>query len=301
MKSFFKNVKIKIYPLDWVCYDTDSNPLTPDICVFKCGNGYVETDEKWDDSNLFDYDGCDSNWVVEPGFICIEGSLTTPTKWVENEFMPDATLTVLQTNDLLIRFNDTISETTISNNDLNIRIYGSSLYYVFNWTAEYMDKSSVQVYMNIQSKIYGGESILVDFVNTNKFKSVYSKRGVNPKELAGKLFENKGSESSSDSLGQTAMILFLFSLFIALISSFGGNSMEMTWNLMNTLQLLFYLSYVYVNFPEHLSQFFGYLKYANAENQYLSSLTFWIVSRDNFKRGHVSVKVFLKNLTLGQR
>lgn len=210
--------------------------------------------------------------------------------------MPDATLTILSSNDLLIKFNDTLYEVGISENDLNIRIFGSSLYYNFNWTAEFIEKTSVQVYMNIQTKIYGGESVLVDFANPNKFKSVYSQRGVNPKELTGKLFENKGGESSSDSLGQTAMIIFLSSLFIALISSFGGNSMEMTWNLMNTLQLLYFLSYVYVNFPDHVSKFFGYLKYANAENQYLSSLAFWFVHRENFKRGHVSFNINYKLL-----
>jgi hypothetical protein len=63
--------------------------------------------------------------------------------------------------------------------------------------------------------------------------------------------------------------------------------MEMMWNLMNTLQILFFLSYVYVNYPTHMTTFFAFLKYANAENQYLSAFTFLFISDSNFKRGDV--------------
>ena len=111
---------------------------------------------------------------------------------------------------------------------------------------------------------------------------------MNPEELSGYLSASAGTAATSNSIGQTAMFIFLSSLFIAFISSFGGNSMEMTWNLMNALQLLFFLSYIYLNFPNHLNEFFVFLKYANAENQYLSAFTFMIIPEDHFKRGSVS-------------
>lgn len=202
--------------------------------------------------------------------------------------MPEAKLTVLSTNDLILNFNDTLTQEAINSTDLNIRIFGTELSYHFTWNAKYVDSKTVQVDTEIITKLYGTEQIVLEFLNTNKFKSVFSKRGVNPSDLSGKLFENQGSTGGSDSLSQTAMIIFFSSVGIAVISSFGGNSMEMMWNLMNTLQLLYFLSYVYVKFPEVVTQFFSFLKYANAKNEYLNAFTFLIISDSKFKRGTVS-------------
>ena len=126
------------------------------------------------------------------------------------------------------------------------------------------------------------------FPNPDKFVSIYSKRGVNPQELTDYLNTSKGVQASSTSIGQTAMIVFLCSVGIGIISSFGGNSMEMTWNLTNTLQIMFFLSYTYVNFPDNLSTFFSYLQYTNAANPFLSEITYLIIPPDNYKRGSVS-------------
>ena len=134
--------------------------------------------------------------------------------------------------------------------------------------------------MTIYSTITGYNEILyVDFTNPDNFKSIYSKRGVNPQELSGYLYKSDGIKTSTTSIGQTTMIVFLCSVALGFISSFGGNSMEMIWNLMNTLQLIFFLSYTYVNFPEDVSIFFDYLRYSNAENPILSSLTFLIIPK----------------------
>ena len=194
---------------------------------------------------------------------------------------------------MLITFNDTLYVNTIQTSDISIKVYGPENSYDFSWTAEYEDSSNVLVTMNFVSSLKGfqQETIVIDFINRDNFKSIYSKRGVNPAELSGYLNEYAGSQVSSEALGQTAAIIFLSSVGLALISSFGGNSMEMMWNLMNTLQLMYFLSYIYCEFPTHLEEFFTYLKYANPENEFLSYVTLVIIPESHFQRGTVNDRI----------
>ena len=215
--------------------------------------------------------------------------------------MPSAVIQVLDTNDLIIVFNDTLYEMAIDSTDMNIQIFGPESSYSLSWTASYQDSSSVFVNMNIKSSLVGNnqEIVEIEFVNRDKFKSIFSQRGVNPTVISEYLNTYTGQSTSSKQFGLTAMIVFLSSITIALISSFGGNSMEMMWNLMNTLQLLYFLSFVFVNYPESTMEFFDYLSYANADNEYLSEVAYVFYDKDKFKRGEANDrlgdKAFLVN------
>ena len=126
---------------------------------------------------------------------------------------------------IYIKFNDTLYIQNIEQSDLMIRIFGSEKSYEFSWAAQFIDQSSVSVIMSIQSNIVGqgNESVVLDFLKPDKFVSIYSKRGVNPQELSGYLNTYKSTQTSSTSIGQTTIIVFLCSILIRLISSFGGN------------------------------------------------------------------------------
>lgn len=114
---------------------------------------------------------------------------------------------------------------------------------------------------------------------------------MNPTDLSDYLNAHVGIQTSSDTFGQTTLIIFIISMVISAISSFGGNSMEMMWNLMNTLQLIFYISFVYVNYPSGVKDFFKYLKYSNVDNEYLKYMTLHIIPESNFNRGNVNDRI----------
>jgi hypothetical protein len=104
----------------------------------------------------------------------------------------------------------------------------------------------------------GNEEVTIEFTTEEKFTSSSSNRTVDIENLLnGYLNEDEGS-ATTKSIGQAAMILFLVSVGIAVISSFGGNSMEMMWNLMNTLQLMFFLNEIYVTYPTHVRNLLYY-------------------------------------------
>ena len=52
------------------------------LCHKTWGDGFRIEDEQWDDSNINNGDGCNSNWVVEEGFICTGGNDTVSDKWI---------------------------------------------------------------------------------------------------------------------------------------------------------------------------------------------------------------------------
>jgi hypothetical protein len=257
----------------------------------------VNLGEEWDDGNAFAFDGWDTDWVNEPGFICTGGSSTSPVSWIENEFMPSWELSVDISNNIYLDFNDTLYENVIvEDGDIEIRVYGPESQYTFTWTGKFTGPKSYSITTSFVTGLSGDnqESVILNFINTDKFKSVFSNRGVNPEELSGYLYKSSGSGSSSESLGQSAMYIFVASILLALISSFGGNSMEMMWNMMNSLQMMYFLSYVYVQFPDYVETFFSFLDYANLDNQYTRFLTSKIISNDNFKRGDLNDRIGAK-------
>ena len=75
--------------------------------------------------------------------------------------MPKATLTVQASNNLLLTFNDTLYQKTVNENDLYIQIFGSSLYYNFNWNASFISSTQVKVEMEIITALEGNQDELV--------------------------------------------------------------------------------------------------------------------------------------------
>jgi hypothetical protein len=172
-------------------------------------------------------------------------------------------------------------------------VYGPESNYDFSWRAEFTDNSTVVIYTTFQTSLKGNnkEEVIVEFMNSETFVGHYSRRSVNiENQLTAYLNKQEASETTK-SLGRMAMILFLSSVVFAAISSFGGNSMEMMWNLMNTLQLMYFLSFVNVNFPPEVDNMFEYFSYANANNEYMSAFAFVLIPEEKFERGEVNEKL----------
>lgn len=206
--------------------------------------------------------------------------------------MPVASMEVQENNDLLITFNDTMIQETLEYSDLSVRVYGSEDTYSLTWTCKYTSNTTMLVNTDITSVLIGdkSETVIVEFIQLSKFTSANSLRSVNiDNQLSGYL-NKQGEQQTAKALGQTAMILFLVSVGIAVISSFGGNSMELMWGLMNTLQILYFISYINVEFPSMLNTFFEFLQYANANNEYLSELTLLVISEDHFNQEELNDK-----------
>ena len=282
----------QIQDSSWYWYDTDNDFTTAQECKLKCGDGIFNTDnnEQWDDGNNFDDDGWSYECLLENGYIWTSDY---PTSWYENEFRPSATMTIKSNNDILLTFNDTLNIVNIMQDDLFINIYGTKTSYSFSWTASYTNSSNVFISMDIESKLAGGknEIIVLEFLNDKVFTSIYSNRGVNFENTYSEFLNSSEGVNTGQSFGQAALIIFLTSVLLTFISSFGGNSMEMMWNMTNTLQIFYYMSKFYTHFPNNLINFNSYLKYSNMKNVYLSQISYLLLSDKHYKRGTVNDRV----------
>ena len=207
--------------------------------------------------------------------------------------MPFAEMTILDNNDLELVFNDTMVQTTIDPSDILLRIYGPASSYEYTLTAEYIDDVTVMVYTEFETNIAGGEQeyLVLEFENRDAFVSANSLRGVNIESSQGGYLNKQTNQSNTGILGQSAMYIFLLSVVIAIVSSFGGNSMEMMWGLMNTLQILYFLSYIFVEYPSDLDSIFAYLGWACANNEYLSQMMYFFLSDRYFSQAIVNEKI----------
>ena len=57
------------------------------IAYYPWGNSIREGSETWDDGNVDDWDGCSSQWQIEPGYTCTDPGSSTPDIWSETLFL----------------------------------------------------------------------------------------------------------------------------------------------------------------------------------------------------------------------
>lgn len=131
--------------------------------------------------------------------------------------MPSASMSVTVENNLYLYFNDTLFDNVeLSEEDVQLTVLGpnSPSSYKFDYELEFINDNTVFIRTEFQSTLNGNdqEQIVVRFINRDQFKSIFSLRGVNPEDVKGYLYEHQGSGTSSKSLGQTAMIVFLTSI-----------------------------------------------------------------------------------------
>lgn len=63
------------------CFCKDGYELKQGLCIDKCGDGKIYT-HPCDDGNLIDGDGCSSSCVVEPDYVCKDGSAATASRCI---------------------------------------------------------------------------------------------------------------------------------------------------------------------------------------------------------------------------
>lgn len=197
-------------------------------------------------------------------------------------------------NNAVITFDQNMQNTSISNTDLYLQVYGSEPSYEFEWTAVFTSETTISVTINYITEITGQEELYVEFPITNQIRS-FSNMSV---ELDTYMIEKLGKievSSGAVSFGQTTLLLFVSSIFVTVISSFGGNSMEMFWKFTNTLQLIYFMSMVNVYYPDALSNYFPYLQISSADNPFFRTLSYLIVSDEHFTRGDINDKMGAKS------
>ena len=93
--------------------------------------------------------------------------------------------------------------------------------------------------------------------------------------------EVKSANSFGSQVGYFAMIASIFGLIGYFLGDEGA--LDMTWQLINALQILNFIPLMSLKFPLAMAKLFSYLEYANMENQLLN---------DSFKSMFLNEKEF---------
>jgi cysteine-rich repeat protein len=251
------NSGIVEYKWDWV-----DDLLQRSIWVPMWGNGKQDhADEECDDENYDDDDGC-TNWLIDQGYQCFNGSATTRDNWYKQ---PIAEISYLsKINELTIKFTEPMENIDVMDkSNLNLTITGPMAPYQFTYKAGFEDEYTMMVNITMTSQMAGDdEDLYTLYFNTDVFVSKYEPKLIT-KKLYGFLYKVPILPDVVGTIGAGANNIMSITL-VALVGSnvLLGQSSELLWGFMNTIQIMFFFPLLMLYYPDHLVTILTYLKSA---------------------------------------
>eukprot|EP00347_Sterkiella_histriomuscorum_P013429 403364739 len=238
------------------------SPMKNGRCDEICGDGKNLGVYECDDGNLISGDGCNENCEKEDGFNCgTSGCLKIdkPRPYVKS---------LSKNNDITIGFDQAISvaEGDLSSSDLEIVIYkpdGSKV--KFSWTAsissDYSRTNSFKISLTPKESLQGNEKISIYFKPEGKvFKSKeYSYLDANGQQIMNKLneveYSDEGLKALAKQAGKAAAQVLTASLGVNfIIQLLMQGSMSQMFELINTIQILYYMPLIQVYYTDFLRE-----------------------------------------------
>jgi cysteine-rich repeat protein len=235
------------------------------------GDGINIGASQWDDGNTANGDGCSSICEYEKWYTWLGGSPTTGDTCSLLHITP--TFGPLQSdNSISLSFSHDMYSTNITLNDLSISIESDYLV-SFVWVAKYINSTTMLINLNIGTALTGKEVLTIKFIN---YKTIRGVKGgwIQPEFYSTTLPSSLSSQADSASFVSTYMQYFVG---IGVILVFGllmwlGNSLEMIWSLINTLQFISYLPLMIPYYPDHVKIMFHILGFVNMDFQFMSDI-----------------------------
>jgi cysteine-rich repeat protein len=245
------------YKWDWV-----DDLLQRSIWVPMWGNGKQDhADEECDDENYDDDDGC-TNWLIDQGYQCFNGSATTRDNWYKQ---PIAEISYLsEINELTIKFTEPMENIDVMDKlNLNLTITGPMAPYQFTYKAGFEDEYTMMVNITMTSQMAGDdEDLYTLYFNTDVFVSKYEPKLIT-KKLYGFLYKVPILPNVIGAIGSSTNNIMSTTLVALVVSNvLLGESSELLWGFMNTIQIMFFFPLLMLYFPDHLTAILTYLKSA---------------------------------------
>jgi cysteine-rich repeat protein len=245
------------YKWDWV-----DDLLNRSIWVPKWGNGKVDhVDEEWDDNNYDSNDGC-TNCLIDSGWQCFNGSATTKDNWFKQ---PKAYIDYLsETNEVTIKFTRPMKNLTLSNSPImNLTITGPLSPYKFTYSAGFEDKNTLMINITMASAMRGDdqEKYTIDF-DTSEFLSI-NEANLITTSLFGYLYKIPMLPDILNPIGTgVGTSLSITLIFLVASNIILGQSSELLWGFMNTMQIMLFFPVLQLYYPDVLAEFFTFFSAA---------------------------------------
>ncbi|CAI2382812.1 unnamed protein product [Moneuplotes crassus] len=269
-------------------------PGQPSYCTPICGNSEVnpDNDETCDDGNNLDFDGCSKDCIIEPNYICIQ-EVGKADKCI-TEFTRPAIVSDKfdqMTNTITIEFDQEMMNQEINDTSVLLFIESPTTEIYFTLETKFEGKKFIATFTPSPPLIGGiGEIITLTLQEVEMFKSNNSIPMLSAVAFtyAVPAFPVSGSAESS---GKGASYTFLFTIGISLgVGMLTGGSSETMWSLANTLQILFFMGLIELDYPSDLENTFKIMAYSNFETPFTKYVTSVVFFGMNFIKSPVSPK-----------
>ncbi|CAI2383509.1 unnamed protein product [Moneuplotes crassus] len=281
-------------------YNCLNFPDQPSYCTPACGNSErnPEYGETCDDGNNMDFDGCSKDCTVETNYICTQVSGEPDV--CETEFPRPVPITSTfdqMTNIITVEFDQEMMDQEMKNTSVVIFIESPEIEIDFTFTTKFEGK--LQRSPDLCCLIYLGKNFIVTLALSPPFVG-----GIGEKItlILQEIEKFKSNETipmlsavafihtvptfpvsgSSESSGKGASYTFLFTVGASLgVSMLTGGSAETMWSLANTLQILFFMGLIELEYPSDLANTFKIMAYSNFDNpltKYVTSVIFFGVN-----------------------
>ena len=193
-----------------------------------------------------------------------------------------------------VLFDHDMYQTEITLDDLYLEIV-SNINVKFSWTAEYVNSKELLITLSINSIIKGDETLKIRFINSKVFRGVYG-GWVKPQELTTLLLNSLASSAeSAKSISSYTEYMILSGIIVAfLLLYICGNSIEMIWSLVNTLQIITFLPLMTEYYPDHVKIMFEILEFVNIDFEFLSNMFASLLNIDDITANSYNSR-FLEN------
>ena len=242
------------------------------VCQEICADGRVLGQLECDDGNTLSGDGCSNQCEIEHGWTCTVPVPLGKSECVDNT-PPQAILNYIKVTsdgyELSYSFSESVSIAENLDTLASLSIDEGDLFsYSFTPDTASVEKYTPYLLSITPSQSYHANSLLtltitdtsqvVDSSNNYLTNSTVSATLVDAFSLTSTQAVSTGVTAVAGGIGGLAGMAFIISLL-------GGGSLALLWALLESLQLINYLIYMSVVFPDNLSTFLNKLNFANLE------------------------------------
>ncbi|CDW87671.1 UNKNOWN [Stylonychia lemnae] len=244
------------------------SPMIENQCSEICGDGKQKGQNECDDGNFQNGDGCDENCMIESGFSC-ENSIC-------QQLEPPKLIIQSYTNELIIftfNYQMTAELGPLTKNDIGllIKLPDNTLKNI-TWTGnidqESIRKNKYSLQIKIQYSLKGDEVLIIKLLS-NKLRPqnqgvpipIYQQATIKVQPYEYRNEERSALLMEMVAQAKTVLISALSSNMIAQILMQG--TMGQMFEMINTLQILYYMPLIQVYYPQDLRDFLDFLSTSN--------------------------------------
>ena len=247
--------------------------------------------EECDDGNNLNFDGCSFDWKIEPGYSC---SYSTGVEICNTLFESPAPLFAFYDqvlSKIIIEFDQQMKNQSLNESSIQLLIEGPNGPYSTVYTTSFISNKFIVDFVVTPLLIGGiGENVKLELKDISGFRSNES-----IPILTEQVFSYTVSafpvSASTKSSGQGASYTFILTIIGSLgVSILTGGSMELMWSLANTLQIIFFLGLLDLNYSSDLQNTFKIMGYSNFDNPLTKYVTMMIFFGINFINSPVNSK-----------